>query len=64
MVAGDHLAGQRDLNYSARKRKVRAFVTYLQGDVCFCAKKPQDDLISALVQAEEAGERLNEAELF
>ena len=55
--------GSRDLNYSARKRKVRAFVAYLQAMFALRQQKPQDDLISALVQAEEAGERLNEAEL-
>ncbi len=55
--------GSRDLNYSARKRKVRAFVAYLQRMFVLRQQAPQDDLISALVQAEEAGERLNEAEL-
>ncbi|MBK7896199.1 MAG: cytochrome P450 [Anaerolineaceae bacterium] len=55
--------GSRNLNYSARKRKVRAFVAYLQEMFALRQKNPQDDLISALVQAEEAGERLNEAEL-
>ena len=55
--------GSRNLNYSARKRKVRAFVAYLQEMFALRQKAPQDDLISALVQAEEAGERLNEAEL-
>jgi cytochrome P450 PksS len=55
--------GSRDLNYSARKRKVRAFVEYLRQMFALRQREPQDDLISALVQAEEAGERLNEAEL-
>lgn len=55
--------GSRDLNYSARKKKVRAFVAYLQRMFALRQKDPQDDLISALVRAEEAGERLNEAEL-
>jgi cytochrome P450 len=55
--------GSRDLNYSARKRKVRAFADYLQEMFVRRQREPQDDLISALVQAEEAGERLNEAEL-
>ncbi len=55
--------GSRDLNYSARKRKVRAFVDYLRQMFVLRQQEPQDDLISALVQAEEAGERLNEAEL-
>ncbi|WP_420642750.1 cytochrome P450 family protein [Candidatus Leptofilum sp.] len=55
--------GSRNLNYSARKKKVRAFVAYLQEMFALRQKNPQDDLITALVQAEEAGERLNEAEL-
>ena len=55
--------GSRNLNYSARKRKVRALVAYLQEMFAQRQQNPQDDLISALVQAEEAGERLNEAEL-
>jgi cytochrome P450 len=55
--------GSRDLNYSARKRKIRALVDYLQQMFIQRQQQPQDDLISALVQAEEAGERLNEAEL-
>lgn len=57
-------AGSRGLSYRARKEKVRAFVAYLRH---LCAERqanPQDDLITALVQAEEAGERLTEAELF
>lgn len=57
-------ASSRGLSYRARKEKVRAFVAYLRR---LCAERqadPQDDLISALVQAEEAGERLTEAELF
>jgi cytochrome P450 len=55
--------GSRNLNYSSRKRKVRAFVAYLQQMFAIRQQQPEDDLISALVQAEEAGERLNEAEL-
>ncbi|MCA9968901.1 MAG: cytochrome P450 [Anaerolineales bacterium] len=55
--------GSRGLNYSARRRKVKAFVAYLQGMFADRAARPQDDLVTALVQAEEAGERLSEAEL-
>lgn len=56
--------GSRGLNYSARKQQVRAFVSYLS--VLFAERQaePRDDLISALVRAEEAGDRLSEAELF
>lgn len=55
--------GSRNLNYSARKQRVRAFIDYLQGLFIDRQANPQDDLVTALVQAEEAGERLNEAEL-
>jgi cytochrome P450 len=55
--------GSRGLNYSARKRKVRHFVTYLRDLFADRQARPQDDLTTALVQAEEAGDRLNEAEL-
>ncbi len=55
--------GSRGLNYSARRRKVKAFVTYLQEMFVDRAAYPQDDLVTALVQAEEAGEKLNEREL-
>lgn len=56
--------GSRGLNYSARKRKIRAFVHYLRDLFAARQATPQDDLITALVQAEEAGERLSEDELF
>jgi cytochrome P450 len=55
--------GRRGLSYSARKRKVRALVDYLQELFAARQAQPQDDLITALVQAEEAGQRLSEAEL-
>lgn len=55
--------GSRGLNYSARKRKVRQFVAYLRDLFADRQANPQDDLTTALVQAEEAGDRLNEAEL-
>lgn len=55
--------GSRGLNYSARRRKVKAFVDYLQRMFADRAANPQDDLVTALVQAEEAGAKLNEQEL-
>ena len=55
--------GSRNLTYSDRKRKMRMFINYLQTMFSVRRANPQDDLISALVQAEEAGETLNEAEL-
>jgi cytochrome P450 PksS len=42
---------------------LRAFAEYLKGMFAERQRYPQDDLISALVQAEEAGERLTEEEL-
>jgi cytochrome P450 PksS len=39
------------------------FVRYIRGVVATKRKKPPEDLITALVQAEEAGERLREDEL-
>lgn len=56
--------GSRGLNYSARDRKLKAFLAYLQGLFAQRQRNPQDDLTTALVQAEEAGDRLTEAELF
>ena len=55
--------GSRGLSYSARKRKVRAFTHYLQEMFTTRQQQPQDDLVTALVQAEEAGDKLTEAEL-
>jgi cytochrome P450 PksS len=55
--------GSRNLNFSARKRKVRSFTAYLADMFDERQANPGDDLISALVQAEEKGDRFNEAEL-
>jgi cytochrome P450 len=55
--------GSRGLTYSARKLKVRAFIHYLGRLFDQRRTDPQDDLITALVQAEEAGDRLTEEEL-
>jgi cytochrome P450 len=56
--------GSRGLTYSARKRNMRAFNHYLRDLFNQRQADPQDDLITALVQAEEAGDRLSETELF
>jgi cytochrome P450 len=56
--------GSRGLTYSARKRAVRAFMAYLRDLFAMRQVEPHDDLITALVQAEEAGDRLSETELF
>ena len=56
--------GSRGLTYRARKRALRAFADYLRDLFALRLAEPQDDLISDLVRAEEAGERLSEPELF
>lgn len=56
--------GSRGLSYRARRHAVRAFMGYLRELFARRRADPQDDLITALVQAEEAGDRLSEAELF
>ena len=55
--------GSRNLNYSARKRNVREFTAYLEKTFAERQANPRDDLVSALVQAEEAGDKFNQAEL-
>ena len=55
--------GSRNLNYSARKRRVQAFIRYLTQIFAQRRAEPQDDLISALIHAEEAGDRLSDFEL-
>lgn len=55
--------GSRNLTFRMRKRYIRDFVRYLHGLFAARQQAPQDDLITALVQAEEAGDRLSEAEL-
>jgi cytochrome P450 len=56
--------GSRGLTYSGRKAKVQALLAYLRRMFAERQREPQDDLVTALVQAEEAGEKLSEAELF
>ena len=55
--------GRHGLNYKERRKKVRAFVDYLQDLFAERQRQPQDDLTTALVQAEELGERLFVPEL-
>ena len=55
--------GGRGLKSSVRKRMMRSFVDYLNATFKLRQQEPEDDLITALVQAEESGERLNETEL-
>jgi cytochrome P450 len=54
----------RGLSYRGRKAKVQALLAYLRRMFAERQREPQDDLVTALVQAEEAGEKLSEAELF
>lgn len=55
--------GSRNLNYRARKRRVQALIRYLDHMFSLRLEEPQDDLISALIHAEEAGDKLSDAEL-
>ena len=55
--------GSRGISYSQRRRKMRRFLAYLKELFADRQARPQDDLTSALVAVEEAGDRLSEAEL-
>ena len=55
--------GSRNLNYSRRKQRVQSLIRYLSQIFTLRASDPQDDLISALVHAEEAGDKLSDSEL-
>ncbi len=55
--------GGRRLKAKVRRRMMRDFVAYLQTLFVERRQTPQDDLITALVQAEADGERLSETEL-
>jgi cytochrome P450 len=56
-------AGSHGISYGERRRRIRALVDYVQIICQGRQSEPRDDLISALVTAEEQGERLSEAEL-
>ncbi len=55
--------GRYGITLKERKRRVRAFVAYLGQMFAARRVEPQDDLISALVAAEQEGDRLSEEEL-
>jgi cytochrome P450 len=55
--------GSHGVGYRQRKARLRAFAAYLKAMFAERLQNPQDDLISALVQAEEAGQRLTQDEL-
>lgn len=55
--------GSRGLSYRERRRRLRAFLVYLHTLFDARRRAPRDDLTTALVQAEQDGDRLNEQEL-
>jgi cytochrome P450 len=55
--------GRHRLSFRARRRKVQAFIAYLRQILAQRQRDPHDDLITALVQAEQAGDKLTEMEL-
>jgi len=55
--------GSRGHTFKMRKQKVKALLSYLQALFVERGTRPRDDLITALVQAENAGDRLSQAEL-
>lgn len=55
--------GSRNLNYSRRKEHVQALVRYLDRMFARRLRRPEDDLISNLVHADQAGDRLSSFEL-
>jgi len=58
------LTDGRGLREQERMTKVREFSSYVVQLVADKRQSPQDDLISQLIQIEEAGDRLDEAELL
>ena len=55
--------GRSHLNFKVRRNKVRSFVDYLRQMIVDRRHKPGNDLTTALVQAEEAGDKLSETEV-
>lgn len=53
----------KGLSYKERRQKVKAFITYLHQLFAQRKNHPQDDMITDLVQAEAAGDRLSQEEL-
>lgn len=56
-------AGSHGISYSQRKQRIKALAEYLRRTFAARRVQPQDDLITALVQARQAGDRLSETEL-
>lgn len=61
VVAGGRLFGEDFVRISSARREL---VAYFAEVVAQRRKVPRDDLLTALAQAEEAGDRLTEAELY
>lgn len=57
-------AADFDAKLAQREADVNEFLAYLQRIVSDRRAQPRNDLISALVQAEEAGDKLDEGELY
>lgn len=55
--------GSHGINWRQRKRKIRAFVEYIDQMAAKRMQAPQDDLLTALVQADEDGGKLSSEEL-
>ncbi|MDX1520972.1 MAG: cytochrome P450 [Anaerolineae bacterium] len=55
--------GRHRLSYGRRRKKVRAFVDYLRAMFADRRVHPRDDLVTALVQAEQGGDTFTETEL-
>lgn len=55
--------GSHGINWRQRKRRIRAFVDYIDAMAQERQQNPRDDLLTALVQAEESGGKLSPEEL-
>jgi cytochrome P450 len=63
LVKGLDLADKTALQ-EALEAAINAFNTYFSSLIAECRTAPKDDVLSALVAAEEAGDRLTESELY
>lgn len=63
-MVGMYMAGRTRAREEAAVAATEAFVTFMRGYVDQRRAKPADDLITSLIEAEEAGERLSTDELI
>lgn len=63
-MVGMYMAGRTRAREEAAVAATEAFVTFMRGYVDQRRAKPADDLITSLIEAEEAGERLTTDELI